>query len=81
MMNKKDFDKKCTMHNKPSANNFPQCGPSGIGNLSDISCNPQKADPGVAASHFGTFATNRRRLAATLQNGAISTFTTEDQIR
>ncbi|OOQ89168.1 hypothetical protein PEBR_10898 [Penicillium brasilianum] len=59
----KPFDTKCTIRHKPCTKNFPACGPSGVGNLADISYDPQQIDPNIAAFHFGSFASQRRRLA------------------
>lgn len=76
----KPFDTKCSVRFKPCTKDFPACGPSGVGNLADVSYDPQKIDANVTAFHFGSFASQRRLLAAAMDEG-IDTFATEQQIR
>jgi hypothetical protein len=63
LRNNKPFDTKCTIRHKPCTKGFPACGPSGVGNLADVLYDPQKIDPNIAGFHFGSFASQRRRLA------------------
>lgn len=76
----KSFDDKCSIREKDSAKGFPACGPSGVGNLADISYGPQKIDTAITSYHFGSFTSQRRRLVAALR-GEGSAFATGNQIR
>lgn len=80
----KDFDNKCTMHNKPSAQDFPACGPGGLGtwqtfpitlraSISEL----QPTISGALRITDGVWWLHSRIHVVRL----MSSFTTDDQIR